>query len=51
MWALEDEETIMLASKLMGVTPSVVTDKKSREPKNTGTASPVATSKRNRYGV
>ena len=51
MWADEDEETIMLASKLMGVTPSAITDKKSREPKSTETSSPVAKLKRNRYGV
>jgi hypothetical protein len=51
MWANEDEETVMLASKLMGVTPSMITDKKSREPKTTETKSPVANVKRNRYGV
>jgi len=51
MWANEDEETIRLASKLMGVTPSEITDKKSREPKSTETKSPVANVKRNRYGV
>ena len=51
MWAEEDEETVMLASKLMGVTPSAITDKKSREPASTDTQSPVAKPKRNRYGV
>jgi hypothetical protein len=51
MWADEDEETIKLASKLMGVTPSAITDKKSREPGSTDTQSPVAKPKRNRYGV
>ena len=51
MWADEDEETVMLASKLMGVTPSMISDKKSREPKSTETQSPVAQPKRNRYGV
>jgi hypothetical protein len=51
MWSPEDEETIMLASKLMGVTPTAITDKKSREPKTTHSTSPVATAKRNRYGV
>jgi len=51
MWADEDEETVMLASKLMGVTPSMITDKKSREPKSTETQSPVARPKPNRYGV
>ena len=51
MWTPEDEETVMLASKLMGVTPSMITDKKSREPGTTETASPVAKPKRNKYGV
>jgi hypothetical protein len=51
MWTPEDEETVMLASKLMGVTPSMITDKKSREPSTTETASPVANVKRNKYGV
>jgi hypothetical protein len=51
MFVPEDEETIMLASKLMGVTPTRITDNKSREPNSTETASPVAKSKRNRYGV
>jgi len=51
MWAPEDEETIMLASKLMGVTPTPITDKQSREPENTESTSPVAQPKRNRYGV
>jgi len=51
MWADEDEKTIMLASKLMGVTPSAITDKKSRESKTTQVASPVAKPKRNRYGI
>jgi hypothetical protein len=51
MWAPEDEETIMLASKLMGVNPTAITDVKSREPKNTESVSPVSKPKRNRYGV
>lgn len=51
MYAPEDEETIKLASKMMGVTPSRITDNKSREPKSTETVSPVAQPKRNRYGV
>jgi hypothetical protein len=51
MWTPEDEETIRLASKLMGVTPSRITDNVSREPKGTSSASPVAKPKRNRYGV
>jgi hypothetical protein len=51
MFVPEDEETIMLASKLMGVTPTRITDNKSREPKSTHTASPVASPKKNKYGV
>jgi hypothetical protein len=51
MWSPEDEETIMLASKLMGVTPTAITDKESREPENTQAVSPVSKPKRNRYGV
>jgi hypothetical protein len=51
MWANEDEETIELASKLMGVTPSRITDNASREPKGTSAVSPVAKTKRNKYGV
>ena len=51
MYAPEDEETIQLASKLMGVKPTKITDSESREPKSTDTGSPVAKLKRNRYGV
>jgi len=51
MYVPEDEETIKLASKLMGVTPSRITDNKSRESKKTSTVSPVAKPKRNKYGV
>ena len=51
MFTPEDEETIMLASKLMGVTPSRIADNKSREQKGTSSISPVATPKRNKYGV
>jgi len=51
MFAPEDEETIMLASKLMGVNPSAITDNKSRESKSTESTSPVAKSKPNKYGV
>jgi len=51
MFVPEDEETIMLASKLMGVTPTRITDNKSREPDSTHRVSPVAAPKRNRYGV
>ena len=51
MFVPEDEETIRLASKMMGVTPSRITDNKSREPKSTETVSPVSKPKRNRFGV
>jgi hypothetical protein len=51
MYAPEDEETIKLASKLMGVTPTKITDNASRETKSTETQSPVANVKRNKYGV
>ena len=51
MWTPEDEETIMLAAKLMGVEPTAITDNKSREPKTTMSVSPVAKPKKNRYGV
>ncbi len=51
MFVPEDEETIMLASKLMGVNPSAITDNKSREPKTTESTSPVSKPKRNKYGV
>lgn len=51
MFTPEDEETIRLASKLMGVTPTKITDNASREPKTTNTLSPVAKPKKNRYGV
>jgi hypothetical protein len=51
MYAPEDEETIMLASTLMGIKPTRITDNASREPNSTGTTSPVAKSKKNKYGV
>lgn len=51
MFTPEDEETIKLASKLFGVKPTRITDNASHEPKDTGAASPVAQSKRNKYGV
>jgi hypothetical protein len=51
MFVPEDEETIMLASKLMGVEPTRITDNKSREPDSTTAVSPVAKPKKNRYGV
>ena len=51
MYAPEDEETIALASKMMGVTPSRITDNASHESKQTNSQSPVAQPKRNKYGV
>ncbi len=51
MFAPEDEETIKMASKLFGVQPTKITDNASHEPKSTGSRSPVAKPKRNRYGV
>jgi hypothetical protein len=51
MFAPEDEETIMLASKLMGVTPTRITDNASREPDTTNRQSPVSSPKRNKYGI
>ena len=51
MWAEEDEETILLASKLMGVKPTKITDNASREPDSTSDVSPVARPKKNKYGV
>lgn len=51
MYAPEDEETIILASKLMGVKPTRITDNASHEPPNTNSVSPVAKPKRNKYGV
>ena len=51
MYVPEDEETIKLASKMMGVQPTRITDNASHEPPNTNASSPVAKPKRNKYGV
>lgn len=51
MYAPEDEETIKLASKLMGVKPTRITDNASHEPKQTNAVSPVAKNKKNKHGV
>lgn len=51
MFAPEDEETIRLASKLMGVTPTKIADNKSHEASDTANVSPVAQPKKNKYGV
>jgi hypothetical protein len=51
MYTPEDEETIRLASKMMGVTPTRITNNRSTEPKYTFKDSTVARFKKNRYGV
>lgn len=51
MYTPEDEETIQLASKLMGVKATRITDNNSHESKSVSTISPVAKPKRNKYGV
>ena len=51
MYTPEDEETIKMASQLMGVKPTRIADNSSRETKSTETQSPVAQIKRNKYGV
>jgi len=47
----EDEDVVRAADRLMGVKGSRVADNASREPKDTLAVSPVAKTKRNRYGV
>jgi hypothetical protein len=47
----EDDETVRLASELMGVDPTKITNSKSIETPDTNTASPVAKKKTNKYGV
>ena len=51
LYAPEEEETIMLASKMMGVTPTKIASKPSKEPNHISTTSPVANVKKNKYGV
>ena len=51
MYAAEDEETIKLASKLMGVKPTKIADRQSHEGLGTNTHSPVARKTANRWGV
>lgn len=46
-----DEEILKAALKAYGVTSRMITTKKSEEPRDTNTASPVAAKKKNRYGV
>jgi hypothetical protein len=47
----EEEEIIHAAERVTGHRGRLIADRGSREPKTTGTQSPVANSKRNRYGV
>jgi hypothetical protein len=51
LYVPEDEETIQLASKLMGVKATRITDNASRESNSTESVSPVSKPKRNRFGV
>lgn len=51
MFAPEDAETIKLASKLMGITPTQISDTASRESDTTNVTSPVAKTKKNKYGI
>jgi hypothetical protein len=47
----EEEETIRLASKIMGVKPKKIAKSKSVETDKVNTTSPVAKKKKNKYGV
>ena len=47
----EEEEIIHAAERVTGHKKQIVADRGSHEPDSTGTASPVAQAKRNRYGV
>ena len=47
----EEEEIIHAAERATGHKGRILADRGSQEPKNTGTASPVANLKRNRHGV
>ena len=51
LYAPEEEKTVKLASKMMGVTPTKIANNKSQEPKHISTTSPVANVKKNKYGV
>jgi hypothetical protein len=51
MFSPQDLETIKLASKLMGTEPTQIADTKSREPHTVNITSPVASRKRNRWGI
>ena len=47
----EENEIINKAGKAMGVNKKTLAKKKSKEPKGTNVASPIAKTKRNRYGI
>ena len=47
----EEEDIVLRASKKTGDTHKLLTDRGSTEPNSIDTVSPVANSKRNRYGV
>ena len=47
----QEEEIIQAAEQATGHRKQIVADRGSHEPDSTGTASPVAQAKRNRYGV
>lgn len=51
IYADADEETIKLASKLFGVEPTQLTNKKSKESDTINKSSPVPKKKKNKYGV
>ena len=50
-YTAEEEEIIHAAERATGHKGRLVADRGSQEPKSTGTHSPVANPKRNRYGV
>jgi hypothetical protein len=47
----QDKETIQLASRLMGVTPTAIDNTPSSESKSVNSLSPVPRIKRNKYGI
>lgn len=51
LYAPEEEEKVRAAEREFGQSPTRVADKKSREPKETNTVSPVSKPKKNKYGV
>jgi len=51
VYAEQDKETIRLASQLMGVVPTAIDNTPSQEDKSVNSVSPVAKSKRNKYGI